>query len=175
MEFSYRVTKYDPANRNKVGHYKQEEWTSVNDIGTKYGEDFFKIEEYLKVEKAYVNAIENFMKDGEIPYLKVASLNKWTRMLKKGKLKRYYSKIMKKNFSKIREGDLFYLDEIKSIVPLILRQNLWCKLEFQNQFFVHFGYDYYMYIGTYKEYSSDICTSDDVDIYIEPYISPYLD
>ncbi|SDW87482.1 hypothetical protein SAMN05444487_10773 [Marininema mesophilum] len=32
MKF-WRVKKYNPANRNKAGHYLKNEWTSFSEIG----------------------------------------------------------------------------------------------------------------------------------------------
>lgn len=32
----FRITKYNPQFRNKQGEYKNEEWTSVYDIGKKF-------------------------------------------------------------------------------------------------------------------------------------------
>lgn len=29
----YRVTKYDPKNRNKEGHYMYDHWTELGDVG----------------------------------------------------------------------------------------------------------------------------------------------
>jgi hypothetical protein len=34
------------------------------------------------------------------------------------------------------------------VVRLALREALWCRLKGERGFYVHFGYDYYMYIGS---------------------------
>ena len=50
----YRVTKYDPANRVN-GEYTKDEWTSMYDVGRSYNGKVFTFEEYLKVEKSYLD------------------------------------------------------------------------------------------------------------------------
>jgi nucleoside-triphosphatase len=52
--FEYRVTKYDPAFRDRAGRYLREEWTSVGDIGRSFGGVVLTREEYRRVEVAHV-------------------------------------------------------------------------------------------------------------------------
>ena len=33
-------------------------------------------------------------------------------------------------------------------IRLALREAIWCRLEGVDGFYVHFGYDYYMYVGS---------------------------
>ena len=49
--------------------------------------------------------------------------------------------------SKIWRGKAVTAQEVRALAKLTLRNAIWCKLGFKKQFFVHFGYDYYMYIG----------------------------
>jgi len=37
---------------------------------------------------------------------------------------------------------------LADVCRLVLREILWCKLESPNGFYIHFGYDYYMYFGS---------------------------
>ena len=55
MNHQYRVTKYNPKHRDKKqGNYLKDEWTSVSDIGEKFGEIILDEDEYFTVEKAYI-------------------------------------------------------------------------------------------------------------------------
>ncbi len=47
-------------------------------------------------------------------------------------------------------------DKIIEIATKCLREELWCKIMSPYKLFVHFGYDYYMYIGSAKELSTEI-------------------
>jgi hypothetical protein len=58
-----------------------------------------------------------------------------------------FSQDMKFAHKKIQEGDLIVESEIENILKLILREKLWCKLVSEGKLFIHFGYDFYMYIG----------------------------
>ena len=49
--------------------------------------------------------------------------------------------------SKIWVGKAVTAQEVQALAKLTLRNAIWCKLGYKKQFFVHFGYDYYMYIG----------------------------
>ena len=54
---SWRVTKYDPLNRDVDGNYLDlEEWTCFSEVGTKVS-----MEEYQVTEEKYLNAITTFM------------------------------------------------------------------------------------------------------------------
>lgn len=53
----------------------------------------------------------------------------------------------KEFLSKIWIGKAVTAQEVRGLAKLTLRNAIWCKLGFKKQFFVHFGYDYYMYIG----------------------------
>jgi hypothetical protein len=47
----------------------------------------------------------------------------------------------------LKQGAVLGLGDIERICRLNLREALWCKLEDEGGQFVHFGWDYYMYIG----------------------------
>ena len=58
---SYRVTKYNPKNRDDQGRYLASEWTSIFDIGRKYCGHVLTEKEYEKVENSYLDiAREDF-------------------------------------------------------------------------------------------------------------------
>ena len=44
------------------------------------------------------------------------------------------------------EGDVLALEEIGDVMGRVLREEFWCRLQ-NAAGFVHFGRDYYMYIG----------------------------
>ncbi len=45
----YRVTKYNPNNRDSKGSYLAEEWTSISDVGKSITKS-----EYEEIENAYI-------------------------------------------------------------------------------------------------------------------------
>ena len=47
----------------------------------------------------------------------------------------------------LHEGVFVHDTDIDAIVRMCLRESIWCKLQGDIGAYVHFGYDYYMYIG----------------------------
>jgi len=74
--FWYRVTKYDPLNRNEKGYYIKDEWTSCSEVGKLFDNKKFEITEYMKIEDAYIFAINEFMDFSKDDYLRVIGLEK---------------------------------------------------------------------------------------------------
>ena len=74
MQFSYRITKYNPANRNEKGHYLRNDWISYYGIGKEYIDGVLTLEQYLETEKKYIDAIIRFMDCLDISTLQVKKL-----------------------------------------------------------------------------------------------------
>ena len=54
------VTKYNPKYRDANGVYRREEWTDYSDIGNKFNDKIFTLEEYETVETLYIKAARSF-------------------------------------------------------------------------------------------------------------------
>jgi hypothetical protein len=76
-------------------------------------------------------------------------------------------------FHIIKEGDWIEEENISSFCRLILRDILWCKLKYNRKIFVHFGWDFYMYIGSALACSEKILTIEKDSLFVEPFQSPY--
>ena len=76
--------------------------------------------------------------------------------------------------SKIWIGKAVTVQEVRELAKLTLRNAIWCKLGFKKQFFVHFGYDYYMYIGASKDCTKAKEVVKETGLFIEDFKSPYL-
>ncbi|WP_409305747.1 hypothetical protein [Peribacillus sp. SCS-155] len=121
------------------GSYKnQDEWTSYADIGSNVSE-----EEYLTTEENYINAIISFMNEMNLDKMYLNALKLNSDEVEKQNASRVMAKVwLGKRVSK---------QEIKEVVKLTLREAIWCKLSYKKEFFIHFGYDNYMYIGAKKD------------------------
>ncbi|MCY0987151.1 hypothetical protein OV203_08450 [Nannocystis sp. ILAH1] len=134
----FRISKYDPSLRDAGGAYTREEWTSHGDIGKVFDGAELTLAEYLVVEARYLELLDKFLGWGRVKKLKVcgmevndrASLQRCRGDAKQG----------------LSEGVWLEKAEILEVARLALREVLWCRLEGQ-EFYVHFGYDFYMYIG----------------------------
>jgi|SRR3990172_864955 len=161
---AWRITKYDPKCRDNRGAYLRNEWTFYYDLGKSFDGKEFRINEYLKIENAYIHAIVLFMECLNVNSLKITDLEQSgirpEKILAMG------------GFDCITNNGYVAKDQIAALVKLILRNVIWCKLE-SNGMYVHFAYDYYMYIGSEKLCESALKKIERMELYVEKYESPY--
>jgi hypothetical protein len=151
----FRVTKYDPAHRNRSGAYTREEWTAVSDIGRSFGGVVLTEAEYQRVEDAYATAAIAFMRDAGVPSLMVAGLENHSGLpLPFG------------------NGTALSLTDAAEIVRRVLREEFWCRLEGAGAF-IHLGWDYYMYVGASRPCPGAAALARQLGLFVEPFRSPY--
>lgn len=170
--FFLRITKYNPIYRDNNDFYTKSEWISISDIGNIYSNKMFTIEEYLKVENLYVSAIYLFLDYLKVEYLYIKELEKRKFKLDKYDKKIYDFKYRKIHF-KVKNNKKVKINNLKILCKLILREKLWCKLK-SEEIVIHFGYDYYMYIGTKKKEQSVIDKVKSLGLFVEEIESPYI-
>ena len=66
------------------------------------------------------------------------------------------------------------LDSIGEFIRRILRQEFWCRLE-GSEGFIHFGWDYYMYIGVPHPCPTARARAAELGLYVEEFASPYVE
>lgn len=149
----FRISKYDTAFRLN-GIYQKEEWTSICDIGKTYGGNIFTYNDYICAENAYIRFIEEVCSILKIQFLKVSGLEDYRKVCK------------------ISDKQIIGIDEILNVSRDCLREVYWCRLE-SEQLFFHFGYDYYMYVGSKLSYSHIKNMADRCGLFVEKIGSPY--
>ena len=169
MKYCWQITKYDPKKRNSQGWFLEDTWTSYSDIGSLYQGEKLTYDEYIRVEGLYINAIVQFMKCLNISHLQVKGLENYGRINKDPSVDK--AEVMFVNAMK--EGDLLSLQEVKIVSKLILREYFWCKLISKHKMFVHFCYDYYMFIGSRSECKDTLQAISKSGLYVEDFESPY--
>lgn len=168
--FSYRITKYNPQHRTSTGAYIRNEWTSISDIGHLFEREKITYKKYKRVEDAYIGAILRFMDFLQQKTLYVTALEKNSETLIENSR---YSKIMNEIYTRMSIGIQVNCLEIDGAARLALREKLWCKLECENMF-VHFGYDYYMFIGSAKPLTDTMISAiEKTGLFFEEFESPY--
>jgi hypothetical protein len=75
--------------------------------------------------------------------------------------------------SPLKEGQIIYISDLNTVIQAVLRDEYWCKLE-SNDIFVHFGFDFYMYLGSNDDSSEALHEIKLSGLYVELYESPYL-
>ncbi len=169
----YRITKYDPLNRNAKGHYLYDHWTEFGDIGRTMEGELVTVEKYLSVESDYINAIVEILRENKIDHLRVVGLDKrlLQESIKDDKEKWYH----RTEFETI---DLFEdkkvsIDEIAIICQMNFRYYCGLSLEVKDLFFIHFGYDLYVYVGVPTISEELKIKLNKTQIFIEDCYSPY--
>jgi hypothetical protein len=153
----FRVTKYDPAFRNSGGAYSRDDWTSIDDIGRPFSGVILTEAEYRRAEDAYVAAAVAFMREAGVPSLAVAGLENHADA--------------PLPFS---DGVILGLDDAAAVVRLVLREELWCRLEGPGAF-IHLGYDFYMYIGIPRACPEVEQLARRLGLFVEPFQSPHVE
>ena len=169
--YQWRVTKYNPRSRNRKGAYLAEDWTSVSDIGDTFNNHQLELDAYLAVENNYVSTAMQFLKESGLSSLYVVELE--TDAAIPSIVKEIGLDKLLYESSEIYEKKQVYGKEIERICRLNLRNLTWCKLEEKGKFFIHFGYDYYMYIGSFVACINSIIYAQKVDLFVEKIKSPY--
>jgi hypothetical protein len=153
--FEHRVTKYDPAHRDRRGAYTREEWTSVSYIGLSFSNVILTEAEYQRVEAAYASAAIAFMREAGVESLAVVGLENH------------------KGISiPFGEGSTLDLDDTVRVLQQVLRAEFWCRLESAGGF-IHLGYDYYMYIGVGQRCPEAEMFACHLGLFVEAFGSPY--
>lgn len=171
----YRITKYDPCNRDECGAYLVDDWTCASDIGRKFQGRELTTADYLRMEDNYVRAILRFFDASGLPHLRVTCLEKRSASDNLSQIKAAQPKLFDPATANMvlhedREVDR---NEIELICRMVMRNIIWRKLEFAGQFFVHFGWDFYMYIGTVSNTAGVAEQIEANDLFVEKFTSPH--
>lgn len=170
--YSYRITKYNPKNRNDSGWYTINEWTAISDIGHIYNGVKFSKKPYFEIENSYIASIRIVM---EFLHLKILSVSNLEKRSTRPRFKRYSSKSMQELYKSVTENMELHKEQISDMARLVLRELIWCQLNNSNNMFVHFGYDYYMYIGSSKKLPDNLKNKiEKMGLFVEDFDSPYL-
>lgn len=166
--FCWRITKYNSAYRDENGSYIADEWTSFSDIGKNFESGKLTFDDYIKIEDAYIQAITYFMDCLGIETLQITDLE----IGAKPSGNQFYSPEMMHVLDSLSDGKKVAKEQVGIIVRLVLRENIWCKLAAESMY-VHFGYDYYMYIGSKKPCDGAVNKIEQSGLFVEPFVSPY--
>ena len=149
----YRVTKFNPKFRVD-GKYLIDDWTSISDVGKSFSGQVLTMQKYEAMEQNYIDFVKNALQICGINELEIIQLEK------------YSSRLEWENQQWIN------LQQISSFMKDCLREKCWAKLVTKD-FFLHFGYDYYMYISSNLNEQMLQELACRFDLFVEKYESPY--
>ncbi len=137
LPFTYRVTKYDPVDRDADGAYTGAE-DSVSDHGP--------------VEAAYLDAFTTFAEDAGVDHvvLREPEVGGFINFGLEPHVEGHgLRSLFPSDLSGYHDGAPVSLDTARELVRAMLRDNgAWCRLEVDGRFTAHVGYDQYLYLGT---------------------------
>jgi hypothetical protein len=159
MRYPYRITKYNPALRDANGVFKGDDWTACSDVGRAFGGVVLTQAEYQRIEDAYAFAVDSLLRAAKVDSLQLRGLeNRGNSQLP--------------NFVKL-EADLD-VTQCAEFARIALREQAWGKLVAPGRAYVHFGYDYYMYVGLPVLCVQAVAAVRQRGLFVEPFRSPYL-
>lgn len=151
----FRITKYDPQYRDASGAYTHDDWTSYSDVGQAQAGEVLSLDEYQRVEGAYIDVAVRFLREAGV-----------SEMVVRG----FENSGNKSTF--IREGAVLTLEQAAEVIRGILREEFWCRLEAGSSY-VHVGWDFYMYIGVPSECPSAQAAAKQHGLFVEAFASPF--
>jgi hypothetical protein len=159
--YRWRVTKYDPARRDRQGRLRDETWTSSSDIGRQLEGDALTVTEYLAVEDAYVAAVRAFHRAAGEPLLTVTGLEVREPARRPSPLPSVESR-------ELHDEATVQSHELDALTRLVLREEMWCELRHAADFRIRFGWDLYMYVTSSAPSSEAIAEAEARRLFVEP-------
>lgn len=164
VRYVWRVTKYDPADRDERGHY----------IGRKDTDS-----DNGPVEAAYLDTVVAFAEDTGVDVLQIRepSVPIVTGVVcdaqeSLASLSDLFGAVL----NGYHDGAAIRLDRAVELVRAMLRgDGLWCRLEAGDDFFVHVGWDQYLYVGSNADCRRAVAFAREHGLFPEPIAgSPYV-
>ncbi len=150
----YRVAKYDLSGYID-GIYTRDEWTDYSDIGKVFNGEKLKKERYLAVESNYIQVAQDIFAKSQQKEISIMNLQK------------NQAHLLWENNQTVDKTQL------AEIIRDCLRNRCWCRLSAE-EFYIHFGYDFYMYIGCPLSYKTVTQICNENQLYVTKQESPYL-
>ncbi|RSN60811.1 RNA-binding protein [Amycolatopsis sp. WAC 04182] len=161
--YVHRITKYDPADRDEWGTYRGSEHVS-SDHGP--------------VEAAYLAAVTAFAEDTGVTHLDIRDpeVTGFVHFGVEPPIDGHgLHGLFPADLTGYHDGAQITLNVGRELVRAMLRENgAWCRLEVEDRFFVHVGYDQYMFIGSDQPCGHAIALTTASGLFVEPLDgSPY--
>ncbi len=157
LPYAWRVTKYDPADRDEHGRYTGPE-TIYSDHGP--------------VEQAYLDAVAVFCEDTGVTRLairepQVAGLvNFGVEPPIPG---HGLAGLFPPDLAGYHDGAEVPVEVAVALVRAMLRDHgAWCRLEVEGRFFVDVGYDQYLYVGSDRPCGRAVARTHELGLFAEP-------
>jgi hypothetical protein len=167
----WRICKYDRSARDNAGRHLRDEWIGAAQIGEAFAGKILTRDEYLRVEQLYVAAVVHLWKASGSPSLQIQALEPSSSGFGLPPQLDDLRDVGFKEWSPIN-GEALPPTFLESMVRWCLRELGWCQLH-AYEFYVHWGYDYYVYVGTRDGADAARKAIESTGLFVEPCESPY--
>jgi len=155
MRHEYRVTKYNPKFRNALGPYKPVEWTFFAQVGKRVGGRVLTMAQYLRTEAKYLQVLEAMLREADIRELEARGFRAKSRRP-----------------ARVRARTVTVSQAIR-LARLALRERLDGILVVPWRAYVHFGWDYYLYVGLSRPTPEALGVARSLGLFVERCPSPH--
>jgi len=128
-------------------------------VGTQVGGSILTMEEYLRVEKSYVDTAVGILAECDVQSVAIDALENNGRHQAKSFV--------------VAEGQQLSGESLREALRSLLRGDFWCRLLDGERAYIHIGWDYYMYVAVPCAGLSSIAAARNAGLFIEPFESPY--
>jgi hypothetical protein len=153
----FRLTKYDPAVRDGTGAYTADDWIMFSQIGDEFDGERLTLAKYLDVEARHLVVLASFIEESGTAELAAEGVEN--------------------SGGAFRVAEAAKLSPIEAIeaVRQMLRDEGWCRLIDDDRFYIHIGWDYYVYVGTDRPCERSVALAESVGLFVDrDFTSPYL-
>lgn len=162
-----RATKYNPEFRDAEGRYLRDEWTCVSEVGQRFMGEELTAAGYLVKEDAYVSVAVRFLKLVGTTQIRVIDLEDD----RESAIPEEVQQLRPVTMDQPVNDALISGDQIPTYIRAALRGIIWFRLQASDGTYIHFGWDYYMYMGSPTPVNLEDLECD--HMYIERFQSPY--
>jgi hypothetical protein len=156
--YQYRLTKYDPAQRDDRGAFQGDDWTGISDIGETFSGARLDLATYLDVEARHLSLLAAFIEESEVSELVAEGVENASKQFR------------------VVEGDRLSSIAAIEAVRQMLREEGWCRLVDRDRFFIHVGWDYYIYVGSDRACIRSVEMAERLGLFVDrEFKSPYLE
>ncbi len=139
----YSITKYF-----KEKYTNGEEWTAISDIAKIYLGKQLSIEDYKKMEDAYVDAILKIANYMKIEKFKIKDVFRWKDLIEELKpqsnIRSLYTASMLETYKNVTDTSVIGYTQLSDLIRLELREDIGGLLYVPYRLKIFIGYDYMM-------------------------------
>ena len=153
----YRVTKYDPVLRDTSGAYTGDDWIMFEQIGQTFDGVRLTLAMYLDVEARHLVVLASFLEESGTAGVTAAGVKNADQTFR------------------VSEGARLSRVEAIEAVRQMLRDEGWCRLIDDDRFYIHVGWDYYLYVGCDQPCERSVALAEEKGLFVDrDFPSPYL-